>query len=281
MKRHVASIAALIVLVAVSAARAALPPQAPKGHLVIVGGGTIPDSIRLRALELAGGPATKVVVFPQASELPETGETHSDAFRKLGAAHVRWIDVKDAPAAVRAVEEAGLIWFPGGDQVRLMKAFEGTGIAEAIVKRYREGATVAGTSAGAAVMSKVMITGDADLLSITNGATKTVAGLGLWPEAVVDQHFLKRQRHSRLISLVLDNPGLVGVGIDEQTAVVVSGRRFDVIGNSAVVVFDARKAEVARTKPGQLDAAGGVAVSVLTAGMGFDMDTGKPSGVGR
>jgi cyanophycinase len=118
-------------------------------------------------------------------------------------------------------------------------------------------------------MSAVMITGDADLLSITTGATKTAPGFGLWPEVIVDQHFLKRQRHSRLISLLLDHPGLLAVGIDERTAVVVSGGRFDVIGESTVLVLDARKARVEPRQPGQLGAARGVTLHVLTAGMGM------------
>ena len=123
------------------------------------------------------------------------------------------------------MESAALIWFPGGDQVKLMKAFEGTGVPEVIARRYRDGAVVGGTSAGAAVMSSIMLTGDADLQSITVGATKTAPGLGLWPQAIVDQHHLKRQRQSRLISLVLEHPALVGVGIDERTAAIVSGAR--------------------------------------------------------
>jgi cyanophycinase len=280
MKRRMAAFAGLIVLLATAVGTAAAPP-APRGHLVIVGGGTIPDEVRRRALELSGGLGARMVVFPQASELADTGEATCEAFRKVGATDVRWIDVKDAPSAVKAVKEARLIWFPGGDQTRLMKAFEGTGIADAILQRYNEGATVAGTSAGAAVMSKVMITGDADLQSITSGATKTAPGLGLWPEVVVDQHFLKRQRHSRLISLVLDNPGLVGVGIDEQTAVVVSGSRFDVIGKSTVLVIDARNAVIAKTPPGQLGTGSGLVLHVLTAGMSFDLDTGRATGLGR
>jgi cyanophycinase len=280
MKRQLFPGVVLIVLLFGAVAAGAVPPVS-KGHLVIVGGGTIPDQVRQRVIALAGGPDVKAVVFPQASELPETGEVTCEAFRKLGATNITWVDVKDAPAAVKAVQEAGLIWFPGGDQNRLMKAFEGTGLGEAILARYRDGATVAGTSAGAAVMSTVMITGEADLQSITGGATKTAAGLGLWPETVVDQHFLKRQRHSRLISLVLDHPSLLGVGIDEQTAVIVSGRRFEVIGRSTVLVIDARKASVATPRAGELGTGSGLLLHVLTAGMSFDLDTGRTSGAPR
>jgi cyanophycinase len=152
-----------------------------------------------------------------------------------------------------------------------MKALEGTGVPDVIARRYRDGAVVGGTSAGAAVMSAIMLTGDADLQSITVGATKTAAGLGLWPEVIVDQHHLKRQRQSRLISLVLEHPTLVGVGIDERTAAIVSGSRFEVIGESSVLVIDARRARVEPRPAGALSAARDIAVHVLTAGMGMEI----------
>ncbi len=247
---------------------AALPE--PKGHLVIVGGGGVPDVILKRALDLAGGPSAKIVIFPQASELAETGDVAVEMWRKAGATNARWLALADLPAARAAVEEATFIWFPGGDQSKLTAALKDTGLPELIRKRYEAGAVVGGTSAGAAVMSSVMITGDADLLSITTGATKTAAGLGLWPDAIVDQHFLKRQRHSRLISLLLEHPGMLAVGIDEKTAVVVSGKRFEVIGESTVLVLDARHAKVEPRQAGQLGSARGITLHVLTAGMGME-----------
>jgi cyanophycinase len=250
---------------------AAQPQATPTGHLVVVGGGGVPDVILKRALDLAGGPAAAIVVFPQASELAETGDVAVEMWQKAGATNVRWLPLTDAAAARQAVESAALVWFPGGDQAKLMKAFDGTGVPEVIARRYRDGAVVGGTSAGAAVMSTVMLTGDADLQSITVGATKTAPGLGLWPEVIVDQHHLKRQRQSRLISLVLEHPGLVGVGIDERTAAIVSGRRFEVIGESSVLVVDARRAAIEPRPPGSLSAARDITVHVLTAGMGMDI----------
>jgi len=269
--RRMSSVVALA-LAAVLSAPAALraAPPGPKGHLVVVGGGGVPDVILRRAIDLAGGPSAKIVVFPQASELADTGDVAVEMWRKAGATNARWLALTDLPAARAAVEDAAFIWFPGGDQNRLTAALKDTGLPELIRKRYAAGAVVGGTSAGAAVMSAVMITGDADLLSVTTGATKTAPGLGLWPDAIVDQHFLKRQRHSRLISLLLEHPGMVAVGIDEKTAVVVSGKRFDVIGESTVLVLDARKAKVEPRQAGQLGAARGITLHVLTAGMGFE-----------
>jgi cyanophycinase len=231
----------------------------------------MPDRIFARAIQLAGGPAAPVVVLPQASEEADTGDVVSEQWRKAGAQTVAALALDDLVAARKAIEAASLIWFTGGDQVKLMKALEGTGIPDAIARRYRDGAVVGGKSAGAAVMSAIMLTGDADLQSLTVGATKTLPGLGLWPGVIVDQHFLKRQRQNRLLSLVLEHPALVGVGIDEDTAVIVSGSRFEVIGESSVVVIDARRAKVQARAPGARSAASGVTLHVLTEGMGMEI----------
>ena len=111
-----------------------------------------------------------------------------------------------------------------------------------------------------------MFTGEADLKALKAGATVIGKGLGLWPDALIDQHFLTRQRDNRLISAVLDRPTLVGVGIDEGTAVVVQGASFDVIGKSSVVVIDARGAQVDKTPAGGLVSGRGLKMSVLARG---------------
>src|SRR6185295_17336884 len=132
---------------------------------------------------------------------------------------------------------------------------------------------VGGTSAGAAVMSRVMIVGGetADLTIVRSGTVLTADGLGLIPGAIVDQHFVRRQRFNRLLSAVLDHPDLVGIGIDEKTAIVVSGSSFEVVGDSNVLVVDARAARVEnradKTPPGAAD----MKLSVLRAGMKLDL----------
>jgi cyanophycinase len=266
----VVRILAALALAAVAAAPALAQPAA-KGHLVIAGGGGLPDRILEKTIQLAGGPAAPVVVLPQASEEADTGDVVSEMWRKAGATTVTPLALTDLAAARKAVDAASLIWFPGGDQVRLMKALEGTGLPEVIARRYRDGAVVGGKSAGAAVMSAIMLTGDADLQGMTVGATKTAPGLGLWPGVIVDQHFLKRQRQNRLMSLVLEHPELVGVGIDEDTAVIVSGKRFVVLGENTVVVIDARRATVEPRAAGAHAAARNVTVHVLTEGMGMEI----------
>ncbi len=276
MRRIVAVFGFLSALL-VSTLSTAQIANSPKGHLVIIGGGNIADDMRSRVLQIAGGPKAVVVVLPQASELPETGPETVAIWQKFGAAQVKALDVADRAGALAAVKEATLIWFPGGDQTKLVKAWAGTGIPEAIRERYQQGTTVAGTSAGAAVMSKVMITGDGmDLQAITSKKTDTSDGFGLWPMAIVDQHFLKRQRNNRLLSAVLDHPDLVGVGIDESTAVIVSaGREIEVIGKSAVVVMDARAAAVTPTPAGQPIAGTNLRLHVLKAGMKMDLGKGS------
>jgi cyanophycinase len=245
-------------------------PDTPKGHLVIIGGGAAAEEIRRQTLELAGGPEARVIVIPHASGNPLSGERSRQLWQEAGAEHASVLDLTDPAKAVAEINSANLIFFLGGSQTKLMKALAGTGLPEAILQRFREGAVISGTSAGAAVMSRVMIAG-----VDRSRAPQIAEGLGLWPEVIVDQHFLRRRREDRLRSVVLTHPELIGVGIDEATAVLVSGRVFEVIGASSVVVMDARKAVAA--------AAGAAVVNgespamqtfMLKAGMKYDLDKG-------
>jgi cyanophycinase len=192
-------------------------------------------------------------------------------WQEAGAGEAGKVSFEDRAAAAATLRRATLIWMPGGDQTRFMKAIDGTGLDEIIRDRYAHGAVVGGTSAGAAIMSTAMITGDADLQSLTSGRTAIEPGLGLWPEVIVDQHFLKRQRVNRLISAVLDRPTLVGVGIDESTAVIVHGSTFEVIGRSSVVVIDPRGARVDSSTAGTPASGTGLTLSVLHAGMSYSL----------
>ena len=121
-------------------------------------------------------------------------------------------------------------------------------------------------------MAAVMINGDDyDLEAVTASSTTVADGLGLWPDVLIDQHFLKRQRNNRLLAAVLDHPELVGIGIDARTAVIVLGNRFEVMGESSVIVFDARDAEVSAEAAASPAAATGMRLHVLTAGMSLDL----------
>jgi cyanophycinase len=234
------------------------------GAIVAVGGGGTTGAIVARTLELAGGKDAVVAVLPQSSAVDGAGDSSVTMWLQAGAKSARKIDFA-GPDARAALEAATLIWMPGGDQNRFMKAIEGTGLDEVIRTRNRAGAVVGGTSAGAAVRSRLMMTGDADLKSLASGKTILAKGLGLLPDVIVDQHFLQRQRNNRLLSAVLDHPTTVGVGIDEATAAIFRDGTIEVVGRSAVVVFDPRRAKV--EKIGGSPGATGITTAVLREGM--------------
>src|SRR3954468_2891551 len=243
---------------------------AASGPLIVVGGGNTGPEIVAKALELAGGKDAVVAVLPQASGEADAGDASVKMWLDAGAKSAAKLAFT-APDAAATPRHATLIWMPGGDQNRFMKAIAGTGLDDVIRERHQAGVAIGGTSAGAAVIADAMFTGDADLKSLTAGATVTTKGLALWPEALIDQHFLKRQRDNRLISAVLDHPALVGVGIDESTAVVVHGSSFDVIGKSSVVVLDARSAAVDKVAPGSLVSGREIKLTVLHGGQSYSI----------
>ena len=219
-----------------------------------------------------------------------SGEEKAADFRTLGAsARSLWLTRQqaDGDSVVAIVDSATGIWFGGGDQVLLTRALRGSRIEEAIRRRYASGAVVGGTSAGAAVMSAVMITGDERrpggarrdtslaFVTIAAGDVVTDTGFALIGNAIVDQHFVRRRRHNRLISLVIEREPHLGVGIDESTALLVHpDGRWTVEGASVAVIYDARRAAVRRdTTLGASD----IRMHVLPAGSTFDPRTGVAS----
>ncbi len=242
-------------------------PRGP-GALVIVGGGGTPDSVVETLFTNSGGRGARMVILAQASSRPEAGEESVTYWKGKGFEHVVSLDLTDVASAREAIASATLIWFPGGDQTRLLEAIEKAGLADAIRARHRAGAVVGGTSAGAAVLSPWMIIGGdtADLTVVRSGTVAMTKGLGLLPGTIIDQHFLKRQRFNRLLSAVLDHPDHVGIGIDEKTAIYVRGAHFDVLGESGVLVIDARGMERDR-------AAKAARLTFLREGTGYELPT--------
>lgn len=242
----------------------------PKGTLVAAGGGTTTAEIVDKALELAGGNAAKVAIVAEAA--PENGPGSLAMWKRSGAASVDLINAQNVSAAKKILADADLIWLPGGLQGLFMNRVNQVGLTEIIRERFNRGAVVAGTSAGAAVMSNVMIGGQSDLDSLrAGGAPYLMPGLGLWPEAIVDQHFLQKGRFNRLTLATIDYPQLIGVGIDEETAVVVHGHEFEVIGENNVTVIDARKAHMDQMTKGQPVAVRDLKIHLLRAGMKFNL----------
>lgn len=245
--------------------------ESQRGHLIIIGGGERPLTVMRRIVELAGGTASRVVVIPIASETPaEIGQLQAQEFSALGAGQASFIlcrrDDADRPENLALIKQATCVFFSGGDQRKLTAALLGTQLLDQIRRVYGRGGVIAGTSAGAAVMSRIMITGDEHPIPKTETETDragdpsryihTAPGFGFIERAIIDQHFLKRDRHYRLLSLVARHPELIGIGIDEATAIEVSpDDTFTTLGDSHVLVFDA--AELASAA---------VRVAVLAAG---------------
>lgn len=262
-----------------------------RGSLVIVGGGPQPDALVREFVALAGGPGkARIVVFAMASEEGETsGEEKAVQLREFGAtARNVWITRPQAmtDSVARLLNDATGIWFGGGDQVRLADVLRGTPTERAIHARFAAGAVVGGTSAGAAVMSRVMITGDEKRPggarrdstlawgTIERDNVVTQDGFALLPDVIVDQHFLRRKRYGRLLALVLEREPHLGAGIDESTALIVRPDGTWVVrGASAVVVFDARRAT--RDASSTLLQGSEVRTHVLTEGATFDPSTGQ------
>lgn len=149
------------------------------------------------------------------------------------------------PSRIDSIRKANLIYITGGDQTRFMNIVSGTEIEKAIHDAYRNGCVISGTSAGAAVMSKFMITGNelkhkeysATFQTIEPGNLEIKTGLGLLPNAIIDQHFLIRSRHNRLLTAVIEYPDITCIGIDEATAILVNGKNVEVLGDSQVIVY--------------------------------------------
>lgn len=241
-----------------------------KGILVAVGGGTTTVEIVDKTLELAGGNSARVVIIAEANR--ENGPDSLAMWRRTSARQVDLIDVSQREASQQLVREANLIWFPGGLQGVFMNGLSGSGLEEIIRERYRDGAVIGGTSAGAAVMSKLMIGGRTDLDSLKAGSAPylRMEGLGLWPEAIIDQHFLHKARFNRLTIAVIEHPQLLGIGIDEETAVIVRGPEFEVFGNQNVTVVDGRRSTREQLVKDEPAAARDLRVHVLRSGMKFN-----------
>jgi cyanophycinase len=266
------------------------PEASPRGYLFIIGGGEREEGMMKRFIALAdhfqGG---KVVIYTMASGVPgETGPAYADEFRKLGAKKAVWENLTHEQALVEdntaVLDDAGGVFFSGGDQARLTAALLDTPVLARIKDLYRRGAVVGGTSAGAAVMSEVMITGDeartpdpdaeeADKFrTIEAGNIVTGRGFGFLTTAVIDQHHIARKRENRLVSVVAEHPDLLGIGVDEDTAIVVApDRTFEVLGEGAVLILDPARARI-RTQASKLIAIEGLVLHVLVPGERFNLD---------
>jgi cyanophycinase len=241
---------------------------AESGPLVIVGGGGTPLAVRQLFVKLAGGKTARIAVLPQASSRKDRGQSSVKMFSELGA-KVFIVELKNQKTARAQLDEATAIWFPGGSQAALFDALEKATLVKPIRVRHARGLPIGGTSAGAAVMSAVMIPAMPEKPGLRTGNTPTTLGLGLVPGLIIDQHFIARRRMNRLLSAVLDHPEHIGVGIGEATAIIVRGNHFTVMGKNSVIVIDPRAAKLDKPEKGNLLSATGLRLHVLKAGQEF------------
>ena len=259
-------------------------PGGPRaGHLLIIGGAE--DKLRQRQIlsrfvSLAGGTEARVAVISTASSLgDEATELYQSLFRQLGIPEVRGLrpltrEDANQPAAIEAVKDATGIFMTGGNQLRLSSVIGGTGLGRAIIDRHKHGVIVAGTSAGASAISTHMVAFGTSGATPKQRMTQMSAGLGLLPGVIIDQHFEQRNRIGRLLALVAQSPALLGIGIDEDTAALVSpAGMMEVLGKGSVTILDPAKLqtdayEVKRHKPIMVS---GVILHSLPSGYRFDL----------
>ncbi|HEX4499236.1 MAG TPA: cyanophycinase, partial [Thermoanaerobaculia bacterium] len=255
------------------------------GLIMAIGGAE--DKVRERLIlrrfvAASGGADARIVVLATASEVPETGERYSELFEGMGAAAVDVLRIRNREDAIEAgrevyetVEAATGFFMTGGSQLRISSALGGTALAAALRRRQTEGMVVAGTSAGAAVLSRHMISMGESGGTPRRRLVQMAQGLGFTPDLVVDQHFRRRDRLGRLLTALSYNPEPLGVGVDEDTAAMIDADGvLTVLGSGAVTVVDAsalRFTDSHAVQRGQPVAMLGLKVDFLTSGCRYDV----------
>lgn len=221
--------------------------EVTRGPLLAIGGAEDKfgdRKILRRFIDLAGGDVARIAIVPTASAIDDAGERYKAIFLELGAATAEVLFVGDREDAnsdelVGLVEQATGIFMTGGNQIRVASILGGTRVGEALVRRNRAGIPVAGTSAGASVMSAVMVAGGRSGSTPRPHTAQMSPGLGFIDSVIIDQHFRERDRVGRLVTMVSYNPGLLGIGVDEDTAALIWPQgRMEVVGRGSVLVVD-------------------------------------------
>ncbi len=227
---------------------APVPKNKERGFIIPIGGGEDKQKemlIHKKFVDISGGSDSDIVVVPTASQLEATGPNYNDIFRDLGAGQVEFLPISsredcDNPAFVEMLDRATGIFMTGGNQLRLSTILGGTLVAQKIRRCNAAGIPVAGTSAGASIMSEHMVAGGSGASGPAEDGVSLAPGLGLTNAVIIDQHFTQRNRLGRLLSASSYNPFLIGLGIDEDTAAFIGPDDiFEVIGSGTVTVVDA------------------------------------------
>ena len=253
------------------------------GDLVIIGGAEDKygeSRILEEVVDIIGGKDARMGILTTATEHPEeVGEEYRDIFLRLGVKEAEIIDINTRDEAnmednVRKIMDATGFFFTGGDQLRITSILGGTRVYEAIHDCFNHGTSVIGTSAGASVMSSTMIVEGNSNDAARKCTLKMAPGLRLLEGVIIDQHFDQRGRLGRLLCGIAENPGILGIGIDEDTAIrVYPEEYFAVLGNNAVVVIDGtsiKSSNVSELKPDEILTITGANLHVLSRGYGFD-----------
>lgn len=258
-----------------------------KGHLVIIGGGDKPVYISKKIYDLAGVNNPRVVIIPNASAYKKESVGYAiDDFKEAGFKNIDYVMCDsltvDADSNLEKLNNTNVVYFCGGDQTNLTRDLLGSKLLEKIKQIYKSGGVVCGTSAGAAVMSKVMLTGN-ELVNkdstrpynaILKNNIETLQGFGFVTNAIIDQHFLLRKRNNRLISVVLAHPDLVGFGIDQSTSIIVNpDNTIEVLGESLVMVYDATKAKNFKVDKNEHLSASNLRLHILSSGEKYNLNT--------
>ena len=265
------------------------PDGEERGSIIPIGGAEQKLSdprILQRFVKLCGGNAADIVVIPTASQRADTGARYEQLFLELGAGRVTAVDFDtradtDEPDRLVRLEQATGIFFTGGNQLRITTLLGGTEVAKLIRTRNAHGVHVAGTSAGASVLSEHMIAFGNEGGSPTAGSVRLAPGLGLTNRFVIDQHFRERDRLGRLLAALAYNPFVVGIGLDEDTAAFIRpDNTLEVEGSGTVTIVDASDLQFS-----SMDQAGehrpvcllGLKVHILVAGATFNLHTRNAS----
>ncbi|HEY8571526.1 cyanophycinase [Phenylobacterium sp.] len=260
----------------------------PEGVLIAIGGHEDREGSRTILKQVAKRLKGDVLVLATvASHQPEGYfEMYEKAFRDLGVKELRELYVNERaetqePEKLALFDDAAGVFFTGGDQLRISSQIGDTPVEARVRRIYEDGGVVAGTSAGASMMSETMLVRGTSQESYRIGDLHMAPGLGLVRDMIIDQHFAERGRIGRLLGAVAHNPRVLGVGIDEDTAVVIEERRIKVIGRAAVYVVDGAEVSHSNVAEAESDYAlsmHDVRLHVLTEGDCFDLRTRRPKG---
>jgi cyanophycinase len=258
-----------------------------QGTLIIIGGHEDHDGDKVILKEVASRVRNgRLVLATIASHSPEGYlEKYQESFADLGISDVEELYINDRAEAgltgkLEALADVNAVFFSGGDQLRITSQIGGTSIYRRIREIYEAGGVIAGTSAGASAMSETMLVKGQNATSYRIGDVRMAPGLGLMPNVIIDQHFAERGRIGRLLGAVSQNPRELGIGIDEDTAIIVTGQRFRVVGSGAVYLVDASGvtySNVAETRTNSAPAIYDVKLHVLGDGETFDLETRRPA----